>query len=703
MKKLLSCCSLFLWLLIPELTKAQSAQTYDTIMNRIVLDLLKPLGQLDGPATRNLKSLQADGSWKDINYKDTAITNWIPGDHLLKLQTLIQAYISKGSRYYQDEQLFQGISNAFSYWYAADPKSSNWWHNEIATPQALGELLIQMRVGKKQLAKALEGSLMERMKRGDPEKKTGANKTDIALHYFYRGLLTRDQSLMTLSTRELFEPIRFVHYKEGLQYDYSYLQHGPQLQISSYGAVFIIGVLKLAGYVRDTPYALAEDKLQLFSKYYRDSYLKTIRGSYIDFNVEGRGVSRPNILNKKGESGRLKVAKLIDPKHQQEWESAIARTEGIVGPGDQVQALHQHFWNGDYTLHLRPAYSFNVRMVSNRTKRSESGNGENLLGRTLADGATNIQVRGPEYENIMPVWEWDKIPGVTARDYPSDRLMTKFWGEEGSNAFAGGVSDKTYGTSAYALDYDSLSAKKSWFFFDEEVVCLGAGIRSSAAEPVTTTLNQSWLNGPVQRSSDRLPLGAGKTLNLKGKAQDWIWHDGIAYVFPEGGNFSLSTNLQKGNWFQINNSHPKKELFGNVFKLWINHGAKPVNGKYAYIVLPGVKAAEDMEQYDPGRVQVIANTELLQAVYHQQLDIAQAVFYQAGSISFPSFSIKTDKACMIMVRNVAGKRLVYVSDPLQKEKSILLSLTDSKTGKVISTEIAVPQAEMAGSTIMAVF
>ncbi|SHG14018.1 chondroitinase-AC [Pedobacter caeni] len=702
MKKLFSCCSLFLLLLIPGFTKAQTDQPYDTIMNRIRLDLVKPLRQLDGPATRNFKALQADGSWAAVNYKDTSITNWMPNDHLLKLQSLIQAYITKGSRYYGDEQVFKGISNAFSYWYGADPKSSNWWHNEIATPQALGELLIQMRFGKQQLAKALEAALMERMKRGDPEKKTGANKTDIALHYFYRALLTKDQSLMALSTRELFDPIRFVHYKEGLQYDYSYLQHGPQLQISSYGAVFITGVLKLAGYVRNTPYALNEDKLQLFSKYYRDSYLKTIRGSYIDFNVEGRGVSRPDILNKHGESSRLRVAKTIDPEHGEEWDQAIARTDSTVGPGVHIQPLHHQFWNGDYTLHLRPAYSFNVRMVSNRTKRSEAGNGENLLGRTLADGATNIQVRGPEYYNIMPVWEWDKIPGVTSRDYPADRLMTKFWGEEGSNAFAGGVSDKVYGASAYALDYDSLSAKKSWFFFDDEVVCLGAGINSLAAEPITTSLNQSWLNGSVQRSSDRNRITAGKSFNLKEKSQDWIWHDGIAYVFPEGGNLSLSTNLQQGNWFHINNSHPKKELFGNVFKLWINHGIKPRNDKYAYIVLPGIKA-EDMEQYDVARVQVIANTETLQGVYHKQLGIAQAVFYQAGSFNFPGFSVKTDKACILMVRNVEGKQRVYVADPLQKEKTVVLTLTDLKTGRVSRIEVALPQQELAGSTVMAVF
>lgn len=33
-------------------------------------------------------------------------------------------------------------------------------------------------------------------------------------------------------------------------------------------------------------------------------------------------------------------------------------------------------------------------------------------------------------------------------------------------------------------------AHKAWFFFDEEIVCLGANIASTASEKVYTTVNQ---------------------------------------------------------------------------------------------------------------------------------------------------------------------------------------------------------------------
>jgi len=76
-------------------------------------------------------------------------------------------------------------------------------------------------------------------------------------------------------------------------------------------------------------------------------------------------------------------------------------------------------------------------------------------------------------------------------------IIHKEWGMPGATAFAGGVSDSLYGASAYELNFDSVTAKKAWFFFDKEVVCLGAGIRSKAKETVTTTVNQCWLNGSI--------------------------------------------------------------------------------------------------------------------------------------------------------------------------------------------------------------
>ncbi|WP_316816105.1 chondroitinase-AC [Pedobacter nyackensis] len=699
MKRLTVTYLLFFVLALCQSAMSQQMNTNEVIMGRIVADFKKPLRQVDAAAEKEFLKLQDNGSWEDIDYTDKTITKWKPAEHLLRMQQLIQAYIEKKSRYYGDEKMFNGIASAFRFWYEKDPQSSNWWHNEIATPQSLGELLIMMHYGKRKLDVELQSGLIKRMKRGDVEAKTGANKTDIALHYFYRALLTNDKILMDQSVKELFYPVQLVYQKEGLQYDYAYLQHGPQLQISSYGAVFIAGVLKLANYVRNTPYAMNQQKVEIFSKYYRESYLKAIRGSYMDFNVEGRGISRPDILNKKKEKRQLEIVKMINPAYADDWDAAIARTDSTRGPDFKISPYHKQYWTADYTLHIRPKYSFNVRTVSTRTKRSEAGNKENLLGRYLSDGATNIQLRGPEYDNIMPVWEWDKIPGVTSRDYKPDRPIEKFWGEDGSNDFAGGVSDGVYGASAYKLDYDSLEAKKSWFFFDDEIVCLGAGIQSNAAESVTTTVNQSWLNGKVLRSENEAEIGKGKLLQTDGKGKSWLIHDGLGYYFPEGGNISMSTQVQKGNWYQINNSYSKEEVAGDVFKLWINHGTKPVAERYAYIVLPGINKKAGLKKYEHNPIKIVSNTDKVQAVVHQSLNIIQAVFYRPGTLVLPTMEVETDKACILMVRNINGKQVISVADPLQKEKVVTIQIKDTKTGYAAVFTIDLPQGELAGSTV----
>lgn len=688
-------------------SQSNTAKVCQTITSRIVKNLTnnKPDNKL---VAANIAAIKPDGTWPGVDYASKSITIWPPTEHLIKLQTLIKAYLTKNSGFYADAKVFQHINNALQYWYNLDPKSDNWWFNEIYTPQSLGESLIMMEHGDKKLDKELKLKLVERMKRGNPEKQAGANKTDIALHYFYRALLTEDETLLTFSLKEFFSPISLVYKKEGLQYDNSYMQHGLQLYIAGYGDVFINSVFKLANYVKETPYALSADKVALLSNFYRNTFLKAIRGEYADFNIEGRRISRFDMLNleKQIESGQILkaspqilIAKEVDPKNAVDWDSAIARITGQQGPSYNVKKLHTQYFNSDYTLHVRPGYSFNVRMVSNRTKRCESGNNENLLGRYLSDGATNIQVNGPEYYNIMPVWEWDKIPGVTSRDYATDRPMTVFWGEQGSNDFAGGVSDGVYGASTYALGYDSVKAKKSWFFFDNEIMCLGTGIKSNEPESITTAINQCWLKGNVESSLSRNPIAKDKTIQRNEKLSTWFLHDNVGYYFPQGGNITLSTSVQKGNWYHINNSQPKDELSGNVFKLWLNHGSKPQNASYAYIVLPGIKDATSMKKFEANNLKIIANNPAMQAVYHQKLNILQAIFYQPGTLTLSSMEIKTDKACALMIKMINGKRLISVADPLQKEKIATLSLKDLKTGKKDQVTVNFPEGALAGSTV----
>ncbi|RZK69158.1 MAG: chondroitinase, partial [Pedobacter sp.] len=547
-------------------TFAQADPLYDVILTRVRKDLIVPAQSSE--LTKKLSdSMLDDGSWADIDYNDRTMVKWVPSNHLKKIKLLIIAYLEQDKTSAFSEKLHGNIVKGFSYWYKKDPKSDNWWHNEIDVPQLLGQCLILMGAADSKLPSGLESLLLDRMDRGNMIARTGANKTDIALHVFYRSLLSKNKDLLELSITQLFLPVNQVHYSEGLQYDGSYLQHGPQLYIGGYGTVYVTGILKLATYVQGTPYALSSEKLKLFSDFYKDTYLKTIRGSYSDFNIQGRGISRKNILSREEEASKLNLFKKIDLENYNEWDAALKRIVEEETASYRIMPHHKHFWNGDYTIHLRPEYSFNVRIVSNRTMRSEVGNKENLIGKHLSDGATNIQLKGPEYYNIMPVWEWDKIPGTTSHDYDEDKPILKEWGEPGSNAFAGGVSDGTYGVTAYDMKYDSLVAKKSWFFFDKEVVCLGAGIKSVIDKSVVTTVNQCWLNGEVTLFNDSKKVKAISGALMK---NGLIWHDNVGYYFPGNQNVVVSKEQQEGSWYRINKSGSKEKESGAVFKLFLN-------------------------------------------------------------------------------------------------------------------------------------
>lgn len=648
-----------------------------------------------------LPTLQKDGSWTDIDYGNKDATKWKPGSHLDRVKTFAQAYVTETGIYYNNYDILYAIINALRYWYAQNPKSNNWWHNEIATPQSLGEILVLMQQSNQPLPVSLQDSLVQRMKQGDVFNKTGANKLDIALHMIYRACVTKDKALMDTAVQQAFQPIVFTT-EEGIQYDYSYLQHGPQLQISSYGLVFLAGEYKVASWVQGTSYALGGEQLKILNHYFLNTFLPAIRGRYIDFNTEGRGISRKDILDKSSlavnskNNSLLEMAKAVSPENTDVINAVIERISQQQSPGFSITRVHNFFWKADYTQHLRPDYTFNVRTVSTRTKRTEAGNKENLIGKFLPDGSTNIQRSGSEYFNIMPVWEWDKIPGVTARDFKEDQPIVLQWGETGSTSYTGGVSDSLYGVTCYDMDYNEVKAKKAWFFFDKEIVCLGAGINSSAEENVTTTVNQCWLAGKVKISSN------GKTTTLKNNCEannmNWVWHDSIGYVFHQPANVLLTAQKQKGSWSRINASQPKDEAEGNVFKLWINHNSKPVDSSYAYSVIPGA-AFTDMEHYQPEETIVLSNTKKVQAVYHKKLDIFQCVFYNLGTVTMNDLIISVNKPCVLLIKNVSGTNpIIHIADPSQQEKNILLSVKSKVLLAERSINIDMPKGNLAGSS-----
>lgn len=620
------------------------------------------------------------GCFIDIDYARRDRTSWMPLIHVDRLYDFVFAYTHPKNSYYQNEDLYHKIVKGLEYWHHRNPHCNNWWYNQIAEPQKLGILLIQMRVGKRQIPEVLETKVLQRMRKdgGHPARWTGANRTDIALHWIYRACLQKNDVDLKTAVENVYSPLSYT-VKEGFQHDNSYFQHGVQLYIGGYGDEILKGVTQVALYTKGTKYALDDERIQFLRHFMCGTYYQVIRGQYMLFDVLGRGVSRNNGTQKSHAALFAKRMLELDPAHIDEYNAIIARLEGKKSANYGIKPLHTHYFRGDYALHVRPHYTFDVRMVSNRTMRCEYGNGENLKTYFMSDGCTNIVTEGDEYARIFPVWNWNRIPGVTAPQLDTIPRTVIDWQTKGTSVFAGGVSDSLYGVSVYSyLDtYADINtaAKKSWFFFDDEIICLGAGVNSTAGVPVCTTINQCLLSKKEVILSQSKKQSMVKEGDFVYDSPEWVLHNGIGYVFPAGGNLFLSKKMQTGSWYSINHTESKNEQQQEVFTLGFNHGCNPRNATYAYIVVPGIHSVRKMNHYRKSPVEILANTDSMQIVRHTKLGIWQMVFYKEGTFRNGELSVSVDKACALMIKDGhCGNAELHIADPGQTQSCIKVEL-----------------------------
>lgn len=196
----------------------------------------------------------------------------------------------------------------------------------------------------------------------------------------------------------------------------------------------------------------------------------------------------------------------------------------------------------------------------------------------------------------------------------------------------------------------SAQAHKSWFFCDDQIVCLGAGISCTDKEHlVATTLEQCLLNGDVLVSDGqaihKLPRGTHDVA-----APVWIWHNQVRYmslgVTPA---LQVHNSAQSGSWHLINERASSKTITHDVFRVTIDHGIKPHNASYAYCVIPAVAAG--LEPCIDLPLRVVANQRDLQAVWHEELQMAAVAFYKSATCQVaPNMSITVDRPCLVLVR-----------------------------------------------------
>jgi chondroitin AC lyase len=384
----------------------------------------------------------------------------------------------------------------------------------------------------------------------------------------------------------------------------------------------------------------------------------------------------------------------LNTGHAPEFRNLLSRLEGDA---NVPPVGNRHFWRADYMAHHRAGYFASARMFSDRLFNTDGpANDEGLKSHHLSDGSTCIMRSGREYFDIFPVWDWGKIPGTTVKLTPGLEGEVRV---KGTRPFAGGVSDGRYGCAAFDLERNGLFARKAWFFFDDEMVCLGAGIRCDDPFPVVTTLNQCFLNGGVTVSSG----GRAHTLSPGSRTLEkvsWAYHDSIAYIFPSPQRVHLANGPRTGSWWEINHVYPRDPVTKNVFTLWLDHGASPRNANYSYIVAPALKYAEIDQYSTPPPVEIISNEPNLQAVRHRGIGITGIVLYEPGKLTIgEGITLEADRPCLLLVREEGRRMEISAANPENKGLRLTVRIGNAKRQSVETIVFDLPEGEYAGMSV----
>ncbi|MHC4241895.1 MAG: polysaccharide lyase family 8 super-sandwich domain-containing protein, partial [Planctomycetota bacterium] len=428
-----------------------------------------------------------------------------------------------------------------------------------------------------------------------------------------------------------------------------------------------------------TKYAFSVEKINHLVDYYLDGiYKQLVYGIYTDISVKNRSITHKASFEPRGVT---EIERLIfgTDYRKDELEEIIKLRKGEAKPS---LSFCKFFWQTEHFVVQRPNYYTTVRMFSTRNRNMEQPyNGPGKPTHHRADGTNYLMLKGDEYHNIWPVYDWQKISGTTILQKPELYGPGEIQ-KDGLTNFVGAVTDGSYGAVAFDFKspHDMTVAKKSWFFFDEEYACLGTDIQSDRNLPVVTTINQVLMRSDVtlmqNEKIQRLQHGDRQLEDVK-----WVYQDKIGYIFPQPTTVNISNQAEQGRWSDITDQKNISEeiVSKEVFMLWFDHGNRPSNASYQYIVVPDVSAQELQETaYDNRNIEILSNTAEIQAVKHRKLGLCQIAFYKEGEVEISEGTrVRSDSQGMVMLK-LQGERIdkMTVSDPSRKLSRMKITVSN---------------------------
>lgn len=564
----------------------------------------------------------------------------------------------------------------------------------------------------------------------------GALREDNELVYL--GMLASSQTFVIQNVEDSAQ-IAANGYNSGFYPDGSYLDHIKVPYLGAYGIEFMKGGAKIPSLLAGTPWKYPEQVQDNLESYIVEGFGNGMyKGMMLDC-LKGRSVSRPASSNQAaGREAMMIILQIVDSFSQEAKETTLSALkawleedegfiDSLVGAENMaikkkakeiledtsiqsnVAPIHKSYPLMDRAVHRTEDYLFALSMYSERIQNTEIMNDENRFGWHQNNGMTYIYDEDKQYtENYWNTVNPLRLPGTTVvpvnigTGKPDGSGFAQGGDFCSKESWVGGTSIGNYGVSGMSFSGETqgiagdapvsyapdLKGKKSWFMFDDEIVCLGAGITNKNMElPVETTIenkklrkdgsNQLLVNGekteiPVKKANVKELVE--RTADVSGTSFEQVnWAHlegnqsvGTGYYFPEENTeIQVRRGQTTGSWKDVGTF--EGESTENYLEMWVDHGQNPENASYSYVLLPETSAEETENYAQAPKVTILENSSEVQAVRHETLKITGINFWQeqGGSID----GITSDKAASVMLQETEqGTVKVSVSDPTMKNK-----------------------------------
>lgn len=670
-----------------------------------------------------------------------------------RLRAMALAYATEGCTLQTNAELLADTVAGLDWMHANRYNASkaqydNWWDWEIGVPLQLTDTAVLLY---DQLTASQRSNYMAAVEHNTPTPDmTGANRVWQARVVGVRGCIVKNAAKMVLSRDSFGAVFPYVTSGDGFYQDGSFIQHDYHPYTAGYGASLIGNMVPMLRWLSGSSWEITDNARSNLYRWIFESYEPLIyRGAAWDL-VRGREISRPSASPQgTGHSiidSILQAAQFAPSPEAARMKSMVkywAQSDTIrnfvtgrplptltlakqlmadaaIEPRGELLG-HYTFAEMDRVVHLGEGYGFGLSMCSSRIANFESINGENLRGWFTGDGMTilynaDLNQYGDAYWATVDHY---RLPGITADTtaikLPADphAIGPRAKGQSTRTAYnwVGGATLGNYGAAGMQLDgwNVTLTAKKSWFMFDDEIVCLGAGVTSTDGRPIETIVeNRKLLNSgganPFIVNGVAKPTTPGWAETISGTR--WAHLSGnvvgsdIGYYFPQPSVIKAVREARTGSWADVDDGSSTTPITRNYLRMGFEHGSNPSGATYQYVLLPGRSPRRVGQYAETPHITVLSNSGNVQAVTENTLGITAANFWVDGTNAVGI--ITADKKCCVLVRNDGAFIDVAVSDPTQANTGTIGLRIAAPATSLVSADSGISVTSLSPSIAMTV-